>query len=142
MVKDLLKINLIKDKKEIDLISENKENFVYPVQFVDYKSELADCLKNIGDIYLKMNENDNALGYYNRALAIYYEIDDRHDIEKLLPKIEQAKSISKTPISSNEMQDITQFMRDYGIFDRRGEMPSGMKEEFQRRRKLQMEFGL
>ena len=59
---------------------------------MDYKSELADCLTNIGNVYFDKNENDKAMGYYNRALAIYYKIDNRHDIERLLPRIEQAKS--------------------------------------------------
>ncbi len=41
VIKDLLKLKIIKNKNEVELTSENKENFVYPVQFVNYKSELA-----------------------------------------------------------------------------------------------------
>ena len=39
--KDLYKTTLVKNEKELDSISENKENFVYPVQFVNYRGELA-----------------------------------------------------------------------------------------------------
>ena len=41
VIEDLLKLKIVKNIKEVDRISENKENFVYPVQFVNYKSELA-----------------------------------------------------------------------------------------------------
>ena len=41
VVDDLLKTKLIKNKSDISLVTENKEYFVYPVQFIDYKSELA-----------------------------------------------------------------------------------------------------
>ena len=54
VINGLLKTNLIKDKSEIDLISENKENFVYPVQFTDYKSELAKTKQQVekfGQLY-------------------------------------------------------------------------------------------
>ena len=37
---DLIKVNLIKKETVID-VTENKEDFVYPVQFIDYKDELA-----------------------------------------------------------------------------------------------------
>jgi sialic acid synthase SpsE/protoporphyrinogen oxidase len=54
VIKGLLKTNLIKDRSEIDLISENKENFVYPVQFTNYKSELAKTKQQVekfGQLY-------------------------------------------------------------------------------------------
>ena len=41
VIQDLLKVKIINSEKEVDLTSENKENFVYPVQFIDYKSELS-----------------------------------------------------------------------------------------------------
>ena len=35
VIEDLLKLKIIKNKNEVDLTSENKENFVYPIQFVN-----------------------------------------------------------------------------------------------------------
>ena len=54
VINGLLKTKLINHKSEIDLISENKENFVYPVQFTDYKSELAKTKQQVekfGQLY-------------------------------------------------------------------------------------------
>ena len=45
--KDLLKVGVIKNKKDIKKFSENKEDFVYPVQFVNYKYELSKNFSNI-----------------------------------------------------------------------------------------------
>jgi len=45
--RDLLKVGLIKKYSEIYNISENKEDFVYPVQFTDYKYELSENLTKI-----------------------------------------------------------------------------------------------
>ncbi len=45
--KDILKVGLIKDELDIVDFSENKEDFVYPVQFTNYKYDLS---KNISDI--------------------------------------------------------------------------------------------
>lgn len=45
--KDLLKVGLVKDYSEILKISENKEDFVYPVQFTNYKYELSKTLANV-----------------------------------------------------------------------------------------------
>ena len=44
--KDLIKVGLVK-KNEILNYSENKEDFVYPVQFTDYKYELSKTIANI-----------------------------------------------------------------------------------------------
>ena len=41
IIRDLVKTKLIKNEKEVLEISENKEDIVYPVQFVDYKKTLA-----------------------------------------------------------------------------------------------------
>ncbi len=43
---DLIKVGLVK-KYEILKFSENKEDFVYPVQFTDYKSEFAKTSSNV-----------------------------------------------------------------------------------------------
>ena len=40
ITRNLIKTNLVKENEIID-ISENKEDFVYPVQFIDYKYELS-----------------------------------------------------------------------------------------------------
>ena len=40
ITKDLIKTKLVK-QEEIISFSENKEDFVYPVQFTEYKTELA-----------------------------------------------------------------------------------------------------
>ncbi len=40
VIKDLIKVNLVK-KKDIGKLCENKEDFVYPVQFTDYKYKLS-----------------------------------------------------------------------------------------------------
>ena len=45
--KDIIKVGLIKNKSEILDFSENKEDFVYPVQFTDYKYELS---KNVSEL--------------------------------------------------------------------------------------------
>ena len=45
--KDILKVGVIKNKKDIKDFSENKEDFVYPVQFVNYKYELSKNFSNI-----------------------------------------------------------------------------------------------
>jgi len=52
----------------------------------------------------------------------------------------QAKPVSKTPISSDEMQYMTEYLRDQGVLDRRGEMPSWIEDKLQHQRKWQMEF--
>ena len=44
---DIMKVGLIDNKSDIFDFSENKEDFVYPVQFTDYKYELS---KNISEI--------------------------------------------------------------------------------------------
>ena len=44
---DLLKVGLISNYSDIYDISENKEDFVYPVQFTDYKYELSNNLTKI-----------------------------------------------------------------------------------------------
>ena len=41
---DLLRVGLISSHSEIYNMSENKEDFVYPVQFTDYKYELSNNL--------------------------------------------------------------------------------------------------
>jgi sialic acid synthase SpsE/protoporphyrinogen oxidase len=41
VVKDLVKVKLVSNKDVLST-TENKEDFVYPVQFIDYKKELAD----------------------------------------------------------------------------------------------------
>ena len=40
VINDLIKVGLVK-KKDIGKLSENKEDFVYPVQFTDYKHKLS-----------------------------------------------------------------------------------------------------
>ena len=45
--KDILKVGVLKNEKDIKSFSENKEDFVYPVQFVNYKYELSKNLSNI-----------------------------------------------------------------------------------------------
>ena len=45
--KDILKVGVIKKKEHIKSFSENKEDFVYPVQFVNYKYELSKNFSNI-----------------------------------------------------------------------------------------------
>ena len=40
VTQDLIKVGLVK-KENIGQISENKEDFVYPVQFTDYKHKLS-----------------------------------------------------------------------------------------------------
>ena len=47
IIKDLLKVNLIKNSDEVYDISENKEDIVYPIQFTDYKKKLAETKANI-----------------------------------------------------------------------------------------------
>ena len=44
---DLLRVGLISSHSEIYNMSENKEDFVYPVQFTDYKYELSNNLTKI-----------------------------------------------------------------------------------------------
>ena len=44
---DILKVGIVKNKSDILDFSENKEDFVYPVQFTNYKYDLS---KNISDI--------------------------------------------------------------------------------------------
>ncbi len=46
VINDLIKTNLIK-KNDVIGISENKEDFVYPVQFVNYKSSLAKAKQQV-----------------------------------------------------------------------------------------------
>ena len=45
--KDVLKVGLVKKKSDILDFSENKEDFVYPVQFTNYKYELSKNISNI-----------------------------------------------------------------------------------------------
>ena len=45
--KDILKVGVIQNRKDIKGFSENKEDFVYPVQFVNYKYELSKNFSNI-----------------------------------------------------------------------------------------------
>tara|TARA_B100000282_G_scaffold215829_1_gene159801 strand:+ start:9796 stop:12186 length:2391 start_codon:yes stop_codon:yes gene_type:complete len=47
VIKDLLKVGLIKKVNEVYDFTENKEDFVYPVQFTDYKYELSKTLNHI-----------------------------------------------------------------------------------------------
>ena len=47
VIKDLLKVGLIKSINEVYDFTDNKEDFVYPVQFTDYKYELSKTLNHI-----------------------------------------------------------------------------------------------
>ena len=47
---DLVKTHLVKKKDILDF-SENKEDIVYPIQFVDYKKKLADTKSNISKFH-------------------------------------------------------------------------------------------
>ena len=47
VIKDLLKVGLIKSINEVYDFTDNKEDFVYPVQFTDYKYELSKNLNHI-----------------------------------------------------------------------------------------------
>jgi len=51
VIGDLLKTHVIKNKQDIIGISENKEDVVYPIQFVDYKKKLADTKSYISKFH-------------------------------------------------------------------------------------------
>lgn len=51
--------------------------------------EYANTLSNIGLVYFNKNKTNQALEYYNRALAIYHKTDDGRD------SIECAKNLQK-----------------------------------------------
>ena len=59
-------------------------------------------------------------------------------VDYTLPK--DYSQSSETPIDPDEMQYITQYLRDQGILERRGEMPSWIADEFQHQRKWQQVF--
>ena len=49
-INDLIKTHLVKKQDILDF-SENKEDIVYPIQFVDYKKKLADTKSNISKFH-------------------------------------------------------------------------------------------
>tara|TARA_B100000925_G_C21999932_1_gene470752 strand:+ start:1 stop:1890 length:1890 start_codon:yes stop_codon:yes gene_type:complete len=50
IINDLIKTHLVKKQDILDF-SENKEDIVYPIQFVDYKKKLADTKSNISKFH-------------------------------------------------------------------------------------------
>ena len=83
-----------------------------------------------------------------KRLGKTYGVGEKYDVDPTRMslydkrKLEeaQAKPVSKTPISSDEMQYMTEYLRDQGVLDRRGEMPSWIEDELQHQRKWKMEF--
>jgi hypothetical protein len=50
VINDLVKVKLL-NNKDILSATENKEDFVYPVQFIDYKKELSDTKQVISKFH-------------------------------------------------------------------------------------------
>ncbi len=99
VVKCLLKTKLIKNTSEVDLISENKENFVYPVQFIDYKSELARTKQQVEKFGQLYSLGTGGEFDYADSQILFHKSMDLVDI--LEQKNEDNLKMKKTIISNN-----------------------------------------
>lgn len=89
---DLVKVGLIK-KDEILNISENKENFVYPVQFTDYKYELSKAIsvvEKFNNLFSlgtggEFNYSDSQI-IFHKVMDLVKNLDSKESIENQVIK--------------------------------------------------------
>ena len=89
---DLVKVGLIK-KHEILNISENKENFVYPVQFTDYKYELSKAIsvvEKFNNLFSlgtggEFNYSDSQI-IFHKVMDLVKNLDSKESIENQVVK--------------------------------------------------------
>jgi len=100
--KDILKVGLIKNKSNIVDFSENKEDFVYPVQFTNYKYDLS---KNISDISKfkqlyslgtggEFNYSDSQI-LFHKTMDLVNILCDKNSVENQMQKEHKSTILNK-----------------------------------------------
>lgn len=95
---DLLKVGLVKKEKILDF-SENKEDFVYPIQFSDYKYELSETNAKISKYKRIYSLGTGGEFNYSDSQILFHKSMDLVDI--LNAKESSINQIKKTDYSSN-----------------------------------------
>jgi sialic acid synthase SpsE/protoporphyrinogen oxidase len=99
---DILKVGLIKNKFDILDFSENKEDFVYPVQFTNYKYDLS---KNISDISKfkqlyslgtggEFNYSDSQI-LFHKTMDLVNILCDKNSVENQMQKEHKSTVLNK-----------------------------------------------
>ena len=107
--KDIIKIGLVK-KSEILNYSENKEDFVYPVQFTDYKYELSKANANISRFRQIYSLGTGGEFNYADSQILFHKTMDLVDI--LNNKDSMRNQVSKN-FYNTELNKIVKLGKDY-----------------------------
>jgi len=109
VVSDLIKTGLIKNEKEVFDFSDNKEDFVYPVQFTNYKYELSKTFNNISkfrQLYSlgtggEFNYADSQI-LFHKSMDLVNILCDKHSVETQVQQSHIETILNKDVVLGNK----------------------------------------